>query len=204
MALATDTGSISGASMNDAYGSKTAAFGTAITRVVSPRAGLRAAVSGFAYTAGTTAHTLTFLTAQSETTISTEAASGQAVIALTTIPTASDGSLLAANDFVIVQHEDGSWSDYVVSSISGLNVTLTGNLSKKVLKGSRVFFMGVIADHPDRQYTIAASTTLQISGGDVRLRCATANKDNEPILAHSANATVAGTLVWLGFTYGLA
>lgn len=205
MAIATDGGSTAtGNAVNDAYGSKTATAGTEITRTIPPRPLARAKASGFVYTAGANLHTLTFQVTLAKVAMSTDAASGQAVIALTQIPSAPDGSLIAASDWVIVQHEDGVWTEYKVSSVSGLNITLTANLAKKVLKNTVVYFMGAPADHVDRQYTINASQTLSIYGGDVRVCIATALNDNEPILANCDNVTAAGKLQWLAYTYGSA
>lgn len=205
MAYATDSGSpLTGNPVNDGYGSKTAAAGTPITRVVAPRPGVRAKVSSFEYKAGTTAHTVTFLTVLTKTKTSTDAASGQATIPLASIPTAADGSALATGDWFVIQHEDGTWGEYLYSSISGLTVTLTTNLTGKVLKGATVFLMGAPADHPDRQYLVDVSDKITFYGGDARLCAASANADSEPILVHSNNATVAGNLKWVAFTYGNA
>lgn len=202
--VATDTGKPTGSAVNDAYGTKTAAAGTEFTRVIPSRPGLRARASGFIYTAGTTAHTLTFMVTLDQTSIASEAASGQAVIVASRVPTAPDGSSLAAGDWVIVAHEDGVWTDYKVTSISGFNITLTANLAKKVLKDSALFFMGAPADHDGRAFTILASQTLSMYGADNKLCAATAMVDNQPILVHSNNITAAGYLQWLGYTYGSA
>src|SRR6185436_1707042 len=179
--LSTDSGTATGSPVNDAYGTKTATADTEFTRVVPPRAGVRARVSGLVYTAGTTAHTLSFLNVLGSTTVSTDAASGQAVVAFTALPTAPDGSLIAASDWVIMQQEDSSWVAAKVSSLSGLNVTMTANLAKKVKAGTTIFFMGAPADHSDRQFTVLASQTLNLVGADTRLGICTAANDGQPI-----------------------
>jgi hypothetical protein len=191
----------SGFFIDDAYGTKTATAGTAIVRVVPPRSDKRAVVWTLRYKNSTTEHTLTVMVAMANTTLTTEAASGQAVINLTAQLTATDGSVLAANDYVAVQHEDGSWDGYKVSSISGLAVTLATNLAKKVLKTSAVFMMGApgaSGDHPDRVYTLEASETMTLGG---EYGVGTADKNNQPILIHVDNITAAGKLQWVSYGY---
>ena len=188
--------------VNDGFGSKTAAGGTEFSRVIPPRTGVRARIAGFSYTAGATAHTLTQLNAVDEVSLTSDAASGQAVININKAPTAPDGSVMANTDWFIVQHEDGNWEDYKISSVSGLAVTLTANLDKKVLTGSRAFFMGQPSDHSDRQFTIDASQTLTISGGDDRNCIGAAGANNQPIMFHSDNGTNAGIMRWLSYIYG--
>lgn len=204
MAISTDSGALTGNPVNDAYGTKTAAFDTEFTRLIPPRAGFRARASGAIYTAGTTAHTLSFMNVLGSTTVSTDAAAAQAVVAFTALPTAPDGSVIAAGDWVVLQQEDSTWVAHKVSSLSGLNVTMTANLAKKVKANTTVFFLGAPADHADRQYTVLASQTLNLVGSDTRLGLATAAADGQPILVHSNNVTAAGYLQWLGFTYGTA
>jgi len=201
--LATDDGtvSLSATFVNDAYGSKTETADTVILRVVPARVGARATVLSWAYKSGTTAHTLTFLTCMDETTVSSDAASGQAVVNVARVPTAGDGSLLAANDFAVLQHEDGTWGGYKVSSISGLAVTFTGNLTAKVLKGTKFFFHAAPGDHSDRAVSTVASTEHIFGGGDSRHVACAATKKGQPILIHSNNATAAGVLRWLGYGY---
>ena len=199
--LATSNGLTSGDPVNDAFGSSTQTAGTAITRAIPPRVGTRAHVSGFSYTAAATAHTVTMLTVLDTKSVASEAAASQAVVALNSIPTAADGSILAANDYLILQYEDGSWEPHLVSSLSGLNVTVSASFSKKILKGSTAYFMGAPGDHSNRQYTIDASQTFTIAGSTDRVCAAAATAKNQPILVHSNNATNAGILRWVAYSY---
>lgn len=199
MGMATDSGTSAGNALADTYGSKTASAGTAITRLVPPSAGKLARVSSFIYVCGSTAHTVTVMPSLADTIVTTDAASGQAVVAFGAIPTAPDGSALAASDWVTLQHEDGSWAEYKVSSVSGLNVTLTANLSQKVKAGSRIFFHGAPADHATRQFLLVASTTLTIN--DVSCGAGSATRLGEPVIVHSDNATAAGSLQMLAYRY---
>lgn len=190
--------------VNDAYGTKTETAGTIIKRVIPPRSGARAKVGGLSYTAAATAHTLSVLTTVNTVSVASEAASGQAVVNISSVPTTFDGSIVAANDWFVLQYEDGTWDAHIVNSISGKAVTFAANLSQKVLADSQAFFMGAPADHSDRQFTIDASQTLTIAGGDDRLGFGTGSSNGTPILVHSTNATNAGLLRWLAYYYGTA
>jgi hypothetical protein len=143
------------------------------------------------------------LTALSEVSNSTDAESGQTVLVLASVPTIpTDGSLLAAGDWLVVRHESGSWVPYKVSSISGLSVTLTANLGGKVLEGSQVFFMGAPGDHTNRQYAVAASETFGIACGEGSMLAA-GSKNNSPVLVLSDNATNAGEMRWVAWDYAV-
>ena len=200
MAISTGGSSASPYPIADGYGTKTATPPAEITRVVPPRASVRARVRGMIYKTGVTAHTVTTMVTLSEVKVDSDAAKDQAVDVLSAVPTATDGSLLATGDWMILQHEDGVWEAYKVASLSGLSVTLT-NLAKKVLKGTRAFFVGAPGDHTDRQYTVSASETLS-PAGEGAMVCA-ATKDDQPILVLSNNITNAGELKWLAWDYAV-
>lgn len=201
MPLATDTGSADGAYINDCFGTQTQTAGTIITRVVPPVAGARSCIGWFSYDCSTTAHTLTFLVAIDEVAVSSEAASGQAVVNINRVPTSADGSVIANTDFFVLQHEAGDWAVYKVSSASGLAITMTANLSQKVLKSSRAFFMGQPSDHSLRQFTMLASKVTTFIGADFRVRACTSALPDSPILVHSDNATAAGYLTGPAYYY---
>jgi hypothetical protein len=190
--------------VNDCYGSKTETLDVIISRVVPPRKGVRSKVSSFSYKAAGTAHTLTFLTVLLEGATSTKAESGQAVINVNTSFTDSAGGIIAANDWCSVQHEDGSWGEYMVSSVSALAITFSGNLSTDVEEGARVCFHGAATDHTLRQWTMLASTEVTFNGDGIRTVACQAKRLNEPIIVISTNATAAGVLRWLAYSYGEA
>lgn len=188
----------SGNPIADSYGSLTQTAGTVITRLVPPRTSLRARVTDLIYTAAATAHTITMMPALLKGKITQDAASGQAVIKIESVPTNPlDGSVLAANDIVSFQYEDGAWDLGTVSSLSGTSITLTANLSKAVDAESAIYFHFAPADHANRRYTAAASGTLTITNGNL----CTCPAKSYPIIVHSDNATNAGTLLKLGYTY---
>lgn len=202
LGMATDSGTTAGNYLNDCYGTTTQTAGTAITRVIPPKATGRACVGNWKYTAAATAHTITMMVTLAQTTVASEAASGATTVTLTTIPTAADGSILAANDFLIMQYEDGSWASFLVSSLSGLVVTVPA-LAQKILKNSVAYFMGAPGDHASRQFTVPASGTYDFIASDFRIRAATGLLPGQPILVHSNNATNAGTMYHTSYYYDL-
>lgn len=195
------TDTIVGQPVNDCFGTKTAAAGTAFTRLAPPKSGARTITGTFTYDCGATAHTVTFMTAQDKTTVGSEAASGQAVVAVSGGLVGADGGVITANDYVVVQYEDGSWGELIVSSVSGLNLTMTASLTKKITKGTKIFMMGVASDHTDRQWIMKASTQYTYPGGDTRARSATSALPEQPILVHSNNSTAQGYLTCLSVWY---
>ena len=202
MALSVTTPGTDFTPVNDCWGSQTAAAGTALQRLVPPGLSTaRACVAAYAYDCGATAHTMTIMPSIMSVSVSTDAASGQAVVSLSSNPTAFDGSIIAASDFISFQNEDLSYSFGKVSSIAGLNVTLTANLTKKVLKGAVVWFHGAPGDHTDRQFTMKASTLNTFPGGDFRVHACAALDKGQPILVNVDNITAAGIWTYLAFYY---
>lgn len=186
---------------NDCYGSLTQAADTAITRLVPPRAGARAMIASWCYRSAGTAHVLTFMPVVMEKKVTVEAAVGATTVTVDSAPTSYDGSIWAAGDWVSIEHDDGTWGEYLISGVSGLVATINA-LTAGVEVGSRFCFHGAATDHTSRRVTTVASTEHVFTGDGVRGVACTAAKDNEPILVHSNNATAAGILRWLGFAYG--
>lgn len=199
-ALTTDSGTSAGNYLNDCYGSLTQTAGTEILRVVPPRDGAPGCVGNFRYEAAATAHTLTMMMVTSSTTVATDAASGQAVVNMSGTLTDASGGAVAASDFLVLQYESGVWEAHKVSSVSGLAITVTANLTAKIKAGSIAYCMGAPADHAARQFTMKASTTTDFIASDNRVQAARSVEGN-PILVHSNNATNAGTLYWLSYYY---
>jgi hypothetical protein len=187
--------------LNDCPGTTTAAANTAFTRILPPSEKGRLCSGTFGYLGTNTAHTLTFLTAVQELRASSEAASGQATLVVNQIPTDPSGGDLATTDYFVVQHQDGTYGAYLWSSDSGTTITFGSNLTDKVLKGARVFFMGGPADHAVSQWTMPASTLFTWPAGDFRARSKTASSRFSPILVHSNNATNAGVLYGPAYFY---
>lgn len=199
--------------VHDTYsqgGQLTATAGTVINCLVPPRKRLKTVLENVSYKAGTTAHTITVLRDQTpratpKITATAAAATGQAVIAFssTTITRAGSSSTVAANDNIVVENPDGSVSSYVVSSVSSLNVTMTGNISPAINKGARIWCLGVAADHASAgAFPTTASTTVNIVDNVNGIAGIIQGYDEyEPLLVQSNNATAAGTINQVNAVY---
>lgn len=200
--VSTSTGTAAGVPIGDGFMSKTETAGTAITRVVPARGGEWGFVTGFNYRPAATAHTLTFLTEQSRTTVATEAAAAGATITVNGLPDAFDDAVLANTDWLVVVDEFGYQLAYLISSVAGSVITVgtPAALTTKLLAGSIVYLMGTPADHANRQFLTVASADNPFYGNK-DMRAATSSRTGSPILVHSDNATNAGNLKWLSYSY---
>lgn len=188
-----------GKPLNDCYGYLTQAIATPIVRVIPPCDDLRSCVGSFAYKPAGTAHDLTIMVTMNETLVTSDVAAGATSIPVGATLTAFDGTAIAANDYIIVQYEDGTWVPMVVSA-GTLTLTVPAT-AQKILKGTKVFLMGVAADHPNRQFRTEASTMFTFTAGDFRIRAATGSKKASPLLFYSGNATAAGVLHYLSYYF---
>jgi len=188
-------------------GSSTEAFGTAIVRVIPPKANGRTVLSLMRYTTAGTAHTLSVLRCQGTTTTTAASSSGGSTITIANVAPAKDlngASLpenLAASDYLVVENTDGSHNAYLISSINTTTkvVTITGTLAKDVASGANVYAMYEVARTagiPSIQITTVASTTedFPTTGSEGDLGIASSLNSNEPLLIHSNNATATGVL----------
>lgn len=202
--LATESGYSNGKNMgnpvNDCYGYLTQTAGTEIVRVVPPHSEARSCLGNFAYMSAGTAHLLTVMVAMDETIVTSDVAAGATVIPVGKMPDGFDGGQLTANDYIIVQYEDGTWGAIKVTSVANLNITVPAT-SQKILANSKLFMMGVAADHPNRQFQTIASTMYQFIASDFRVRGATSSKKGSPLLFYSPNNVAAGTLHYLNYYF---
>jgi len=189
-----------GKPLNDCYGYITQAANTPIVRVIPPCDDLRSCLGSFQYKPAATAHLLTCMVAMSESLVTSEVASGGTVIPVGGALTAFDASAIANGDYVIVQYEDGTWVPLVVSGVSALNLTVPAT-TQKILKGSKIFMMGVASDHPNRGFQTVASTLYTFNAGDFRIRGATGSKKASPLLMYSPNTTNAGFFDYVAFYF---
>lgn len=199
----------------DTFGSLTASSGTELMRVGAPKAGYytRCYWTKFCNKAAAE-QTLTVLVELARTTISTDAAAGQAVINFSSIPSSPvDGSLMAANDYFIVQNELYEFDVYRVASISSLAVTVdvsigsasSSGVATKLLAGSSkvsnvIYFMGAVADHTKRKFTIPTSNTDYTLANDI-VGIGTGVKKGSPLLLHFGNVTTQSVFTGAGFGY---
>lgn len=182
-------------------GKKTQAAGTTIEVLVPPHVSGVTHITKIVYTAAGTAHTITVMRPVGRTTASAAASTGQAVVAFT-----ADPNTIAANDWVAIRHStDGVTRQYKVSSVAGLNVTMTANLGATVAAGDKIWVFGVAGDtnptdgeaHPG--LTGTASVTTSYSDSDSGVVSSYAKDD--PLLVQSNNATAAGTIEQVSYSY---
>lgn len=202
--LSTDGGYVNGQNMgkpvNDTFGYLTQTAGTPIVRVIPPCLDARSVAGSFRYRPAATAHLLTIMVSQAESVVTSDVLAGATVIPIGGVMNGFDGSPIAANDYIIVQYEDGTWGSILVTSFTGTNITVPAT-SQKILKNSKVFLMGAAADHPNRTFQTVASTVYDFVSGDFRVRAATSSKKESPLLFYSPNGTNAGFLEFLNYWF---
>ena len=194
-------------------GSVTATAGTAFTAVIPPGGSRdKTRITKLAYTSGGTAHALNILKCQHKTAATSAANASQADIVLDDVSTVNemDGGTttetLAASDWLVIKHADGSFGAYSVSSISGSTVTLASNLVKAVEAGAPVYKMYETSrpasgkGFPAQVLRPTVSVTTTFGSENVEAAVAVSNF-GEPLLIHSDNPTAAGTLLYAQGVY---
>lgn len=189
------------------FGRITQTAGTTIEVLVPPRTDAKARITKLVATAAGTAHVATCLRPIGTTTLSADAAAGQAVINLTADP-GPTGNPIAANDWLAIRRAaDGTTRAYKVLSVSTLAVTLTANLGTGLglAAGDKVWNFGVAGDTDPRTglahpgFTLPASATTSYSDPESGV-VATLSAD-EPILVQDNNATAAGTVEQVSYLH---
>lgn len=186
------------------YGKKTANAGTAIVRVIPGKRGNVTRITKLSNTAAGTEHNIVVLRSLGRTKTTADAAASQAVIVVAANPGPS-GNSLAGSDYVAYRRDDGVTVLDTVSSISGLSVTLTTNLTAALSKGADVWMFGVAADtdpvtneaHQNFVSPVNVTTTYT---EDV-VGVAQSNGQDEPLMLYNANATNASTLLLAAWVY---
>lgn len=188
-------------------GNKTDTAGTAFYGAIPPRAGSYTRVLRCTYTSGATPHALQFLLAQGKTVTTAATSSGGTTLTLSSVTLAKDAAFadedLAANDFVVVQHVDGTWGAYKISSISGKVITINA-LAKAVANGAVVYGMYEISRTAHKeavQLRTVASVTHVFETMDPAGGIASSHGTNEPLMYYSDNTANAGFINQLTAVY---
>lgn len=188
-------------------GTLTATAGTAFIGTIPPKSNGKTVLSMLSFLSGSTQHTLSILRAQGATTTTAAQAASDTTLTLASVNPAKDlngdslGETLASGDWLVVEHSDGSYGAYVVSSVSGLVVTLSTtsttpatSLAKAVDSGAAVYAMHELARTagiPSIQITpkISIQDKFPAAGTDPEVGCASSLNKNEPLLIHCNNIT---------------
>lgn len=190
----------------------TAAAGTAFTQLIEPAMkGVKTRITEVLYRGGNTAHTLTFLKALARTTAAAAAAASATELTVT-----SDSFLnqtIAASDYIVVKHSDGTFGAYLVSANASKVLTIPA-LSAAVAAGAPVWIMGATGEsehitvqslvNTDLRLESAVSGVVTSGFGPVTYSSTTYSRtgNDDPILIHSNNATGAGVLENVSGYYG--
>ena len=168
-------------------GNFTESAGTVIDALVVGKPGFRTRIPTLKYVSDSTAHTLTIMRVLGDTTLSAAAASGQAVIDIV-----ADPGSIAANDYVVLEDNEGAQHLRKVSSVSTLEITLTANVPSALNAGNKMYFLGIVGDtgHLRLLPTVSVTTTYQ----DEVVGIAENLKKGEPLVVNSTNETGAGTI----------
>lgn len=162
----------------------TESAGTVIVQMVQPQADYhKMSISRLTITAVTTAQTLYVMKVLGRTTLSAAAAASQKVVNIT-----ADPGSIAANDYLAIQNDDGTWFYDIVASVSTLAITMTTNVATALASGNRVLFYGV---HTDGHETAAVPAGENTWEDDVAYW---ASNHGEPIILYLTNATNAATV----------
>jgi hypothetical protein len=224
------------------YGRLTATAGTVIQQLIYPFRRAFTRIMQFQYVTAGTAHTITCRQACGITYLSAAAAPSQAVIAIAAQPFALDlvgganamnvapggasapvnqAALLtgiayrtiAANDFLVIERPDGLWDLKKVTSISGLNVTLSTNVPANLITAAtgyaanaKVWLMsldttdvvpGTNLTNPKIADMGATATTNYPANDDTPVGVFSSPGKYQPLILESNNATNAGVFEYI-------
>ena len=188
-------------------GLKTASAGTAFAHLVPPAPDNKQGytrVMLIGYTAGNTAHNVGVMLPLGQTTTSAASNVNTNTLTLTADPGPS-GNGIAANDYIAVEHADGTTQAYTVSAWNGTSkvLTINSNLAANVASGADVWDFGVVGDTDPvtgvahKQFPTTANTTVNRTfGTGVR-----SHTKRSPVLIYSPNGTGAGVLDCVEYAY---
>jgi hypothetical protein len=186
---------------SQSFGKTTAAGGTAFTKLITPRPKLVPKISFLRYLTPAVQHTITIMSPYARTTVTTAAvATGTSLILAADVATATLAGVFAQNDYVAIEHTDGTIEVQKLGATpwDGTTKTLTvSSLAAAVGVGKKVWFFGAVGDaqhvilYPG---PIPASGTALIEYKDYVGGIGPYVAPGDPLLIHSDNATTAGFL----------
>lgn len=184
--------------------------GTVIAALIPPRGeNYKSRIGRLIYTAAATVHDLVIMKALGKTTVSEDAADGATTLVINEEDFA--GQTVAANDYIVVKHTDGTYGYYLVSANSSGSLTINA-LSQAVAAGQPVWIMGAPADSGHLTYKSVANSRVELadevngiaeSGFEAVVSDVVQSRSGfgDPMLFYSANGTNAGFLQLISVGY---
>jgi len=124
----------------------TATSTTALTVEIPGRSGKRIAIRAFGFMAGGTCEAVQFMQSLGKTTLLAVAADGASILNLTGEPGPS-GNSLAANDFIVLVQDDGTYHFSEVGAVTGLStIALCTVITGAAAIGQTVYDLGCAGD----------------------------------------------------------
>lgn len=197
------------------HGSKTESAGTAILVVVPPVEGKIARLTKFVYEAAATEHTLTVMRpiGQMKTT-SPVLAAGNAIPVSSVDPGKTVLAVnedLASADYIVVENVNGDFDAYVLTSVTGAIMTITGTTDFDIANNADVFAMYEVGRATHVQIPLNASVetdlnNIAIQGGFSPEQGGQTSRSgiSDPLLIFVDNITNAGQIQYLAAEYGLS
>lgn len=171
---------------------------TAIVEQILGRDNLRLALIGYGYLAAATAHVMSVMhPGGTRTGAEADAAKDQKDLVCAAAPKDPAGNAVASGDIIAYKLDDSSWEFNVVASLDTKTITMTTNLSRKVLKDSPIRIFGVVGDGAVFDFALAAGGTTEKHGSIYMVSPFT----GDPLYVSIDNATNAGKLNNLLFAY---
>jgi hypothetical protein len=198
--------------LNHHVGYTTQTADTEITALIPPKGNnYKTKLNRMIYTAAGTVHDLVIMRALNKTTVASDAADGATTLVLTDGDDVFLGADIAANDFIVLKHTEGTYGLYKVSANTAGSLTI-GALAQPVGAGQPCWIMGAPADQGHLTFKSIASTRIDIgdsisgiaeSGYETVVSNTLYSRSGfgDPLMFYSANATAAGFLHLLSASY---
>lgn len=177
----------------------TQAFGTPITQLIPPLEGFKIRLGDLVYTPAGTAHDIIIMRALALT--QTTAAVAAAATTINVLDADFVDQTIAADDYIVSENADGTYSLHLVSAIATLALTV-GAVPKAINDDANIWIMGAPGDTTWHSTLKTIASTRMTFSAPVAGLAETGFIDGsydrdgkgDPMLIYSANGTAAGTL----------
>jgi hypothetical protein len=181
------------------------ATATALTQNITGKSGSRIVIRAFGFTCANIATSLYFLQTLATTTSSSATASNLTTIALTSTAiggttTAESVGTVAANDYIAVLLDNGTYQFTTCASLSGSNMVINDALQDTVASGNTIYGLGAAGDSGQLEYllTVSSQHTKDVDSGVFY-----GNAKSYPMVMYylAASATATASLDYLTVAY---